>query len=331
MKSKFFGLSAKLALAILAVGTTMTSCYDSENVDIIAPDGEPDPAKYVIVGNVTDGETGEYISGADVQITTPAGEVKTYESNEVGAFVDETFTQGGTYVVTVDADGYKTATRTIYLQEAQAGGVSVGNADFALYGPSADELPVADRAPQAVAPSVAQQVLKADENILSAFAEIGLNSEDLVWGVDENGNPTVSAETTALNNPVGQPLTVTLPYFTGFASDITEASFTKALTDADYWNAAASRDLNRGYGLTNITRTVTFTCGANESISGYSLVITFNVESLSYLSTEGNVWYQIGWVANKTIDSHDNHDSHDSHNGHGTNNGAGGGNNNLGY
>ena len=37
MKSKFFGLSAKLALAVLAVGTTLTSCYDSENGDVNKP------------------------------------------------------------------------------------------------------------------------------------------------------------------------------------------------------------------------------------------------------------------------------------------------------
>ena len=57
MKSRFFGLSAKLALAVLAVGFTFTSCYDSANDGIIVP-GDVDvviPApKYEVTGYVTD-------------------------------------------------------------------------------------------------------------------------------------------------------------------------------------------------------------------------------------------------------------------------------------
>ena len=37
MKSKFFSLNAKLALAVLAVGTMFTGCYDSENGDVNKP------------------------------------------------------------------------------------------------------------------------------------------------------------------------------------------------------------------------------------------------------------------------------------------------------
>ena len=57
MKSKLFGLGAKLALAILAVGTTLTGCYDSENGDVTKPYVAPD-AVYSIVGTVstTDGK-----------------------------------------------------------------------------------------------------------------------------------------------------------------------------------------------------------------------------------------------------------------------------------
>ena len=51
MKSKFFSLNAKLALAVLAVGTMFTGCYDSENGDVnkpyVAPDPEPQTLKRV--------------------------------------------------------------------------------------------------------------------------------------------------------------------------------------------------------------------------------------------------------------------------------------------
>ena len=56
MKSKIFGLGAKLALAFLAVGT-MTSCYDSENGDVTKPYVAPDPV-YKVGGTITDVETG---------------------------------------------------------------------------------------------------------------------------------------------------------------------------------------------------------------------------------------------------------------------------------
>lgn len=57
MKSKFFGLNAKLALAVLAVGTMFTGCYDSENGDVVKPYEPADPVYYV-AGTITDAETG---------------------------------------------------------------------------------------------------------------------------------------------------------------------------------------------------------------------------------------------------------------------------------
>ena len=45
MKSKFFGLNSKLALAVLAVGTMFTACYDSGNGEVVKPK-ELRPAAY---------------------------------------------------------------------------------------------------------------------------------------------------------------------------------------------------------------------------------------------------------------------------------------------
>ena len=65
MKSKFFGLNAKLALAVLAVGTMFTSCYDSENGDVTQPYQAPD-AVYTFTGTVTSQLTGKGVAGATV-------------------------------------------------------------------------------------------------------------------------------------------------------------------------------------------------------------------------------------------------------------------------
>ena len=57
MKNVFSGLGAKLALALLVVGT-MTSCYEKEELNVEKTDDPIDPV-YYIQGNVCDVETGK--------------------------------------------------------------------------------------------------------------------------------------------------------------------------------------------------------------------------------------------------------------------------------
>lgn len=71
MKSKFFGFTAKLAMAILAVGTMFTSCYDSENGDVSKPYKAPD-AVYTFVVTVSNGITGKPVEGATVTADSTA-------------------------------------------------------------------------------------------------------------------------------------------------------------------------------------------------------------------------------------------------------------------
>ena len=80
MKSKFFGLNAKLALAVLAVGTMFTSCYDSENGDVTQPYQAPNPI-YTFTGTVINDVTGAPVEGASVSLTgaATANSVKTDE------------------------------------------------------------------------------------------------------------------------------------------------------------------------------------------------------------------------------------------------------------
>lgn len=91
MKSKLFGLNAKLALAVLAVGTMFASCYDSENGDVTKPYKAPE-AVYTIVGTVTNNVTGAPVAEADISMT--------------GVITGEAVTDAlGTYQIIAKVDG----------------------------------------------------------------------------------------------------------------------------------------------------------------------------------------------------------------------------------
>ena len=99
MKSKIFGLNAKLALAVLAVGTMFTGCYDSENGDVKKPYVAPDPV-YYIAGTVTDLNSGLPLP-ATVAVT---GESASANTDAAGSYRLET-TAGTGKVVTVTVTG----------------------------------------------------------------------------------------------------------------------------------------------------------------------------------------------------------------------------------
>lgn len=113
MKSKFFGFSAKLALAILAVGTTFTSCYDSENGDVTKP-YVPEPAKYVVSGYVTDFVTGEPIVGASISgaVTATTGTTGAYTVSGTAAVNGD---------VTISAEGYMSVVRAVKMETIETG------------------------------------------------------------------------------------------------------------------------------------------------------------------------------------------------------------------
>ncbi len=116
MKSKFFGLSAKLALAVLAVGMTLTSCYDSENGDVSVP-SKPAAPTYAVNGVVTDFKTGEPIEGATVLV---AGETKTTNVNGAYSYQGASPVQGD---ITISAAGYRSVVRTIDMPTVETGAV----------------------------------------------------------------------------------------------------------------------------------------------------------------------------------------------------------------
>lgn len=117
MKSIFSNVSAKLALAVLAVGTMFTSCYDSENGDVTVPTKPAEPT-YTVNGVVTDFRTGEAIEGATVAIAS----VGTETTDATGSY-----TYQGTAPVngqiTISAAGYRDVVRTIKMPTVETGAV----------------------------------------------------------------------------------------------------------------------------------------------------------------------------------------------------------------
>ena len=115
MKSKFFGLNAKLALAVLAVGAMFTGCYDSENGDVTKP-YQPLPASYYVMGTITDAETGETLT--DATVTVNGASVSLTD----GSYSTEA--KVGTNTVTVQHADYNNGelvTRTIDIKAVEDG------------------------------------------------------------------------------------------------------------------------------------------------------------------------------------------------------------------
>ena len=326
MKSIFSSLNAKLALAVLAVGTMFASCYDSENGDVTV-NPKPDPAKYVIAGNLTDAATSAAVSPAttDVRVTIDNAEVTVDEN---GFFVKEDV-GSGSHVVEVIASGYDNAKRTIYLPETAEGGIAYGNADFVLYGPDSKELPdpdYQDDATMAQADELASDPAVVDV-VKTAVESLGLTYEGLVANAD--GTITLTASGEPASKETGNEAEVKLPLFDGFISTIGQDdesfSWTKAITAGQYWNAAAAKALNKNYGLTLKDELPVYKIVKVDrlTIVKYTVQAYFDSEALSFNDKEGIVMYQNATTINVSWESHDSHDGHV--NSHGPNNGAGGG------
>lgn len=318
MKSRFLGFSAKLAFAVLAVGTMFTSCYEKEEIDV-TPGTKPEPAKYVIVGNVTALNTGEAL----VATVTIDGTAVTV--NENGYFEKNDLT-AGSHVVKAVMNNYFDAVKTVYLPETAAGGVCVVSADFALADASSKVVEPDQQVVPATEEQAKEMIAKNAETIIDAFKSAGIegvSEEDLVFD-PETGKATLKVPADA-SAAVGEALTVKLPYFTGFSSSVAPEDdniFTKAVTEGQIWLASASNVLGREYGLNAGTKEVTFSAVAGKSIAAYNVTIVFKNEVYVFNGAEGTVMYQESWKAEPTYESHDSHDSHD---GHGGNPGAGGG------
>ena len=123
MKSKFFGFTAKLAMAILAVGTMFTSCYDSENGDVTKPYVAPDPV-YTISGTVTDALTNQILTSATITVNG------TSATNTDGTYTVKG--KAGENIVVVSATGYEPVTRNVIITALEKGEASTTVVNVAL-------------------------------------------------------------------------------------------------------------------------------------------------------------------------------------------------------
>ena len=321
MKSVFFGYSAKLALALLAVGA-MTSCYEKEEVDK-TPAPTPEPAKYYIQGNVLDVDNGQALNAKVTVDGVAVAVTNGYYRTEVDPDKDIT--------IVADMDNYFTATKTAYLPKTEAGSVSIATVDFALVGLGTQIVTPDD--PNAVnTPATNEQAQKAAEASKNELVEI-FKAANLIEGADDlvievvDGAVIATATKDIANPAVAQDYTFDVPLTSGFSSDITPE--TKALTRGQIWIANAEKTMGMKYGMEPVKKQHTFNAVQGAAISRLIVKAYYQARTLSFNESEGTLIYQEKVVATVTYDDHDAHDGHDwhdAHDSHGfTSPGAGGG------
>ena len=100
MKKSFFGFSAKVAMAVLAVCSfVLTSCYEKSPV-------AKTPTEYHVIGSVYDAVTGDVISGANV--TLDGKSVSSTFNVKLSGYVPSV-------TVTATAEGYMPGARTVTI------------------------------------------------------------------------------------------------------------------------------------------------------------------------------------------------------------------------
>lgn len=123
MKSKMLGRFAKLAFAVLAVGMTMTSCYDGDVENVPAPVG---PSSYEVYGTVSDVDTHSGIEGATVKV----GSLSATTDKDGKYSVTSTSPINGT--VSATAEGYFSYTSATSVDMTAATGATKVKVDIEL-------------------------------------------------------------------------------------------------------------------------------------------------------------------------------------------------------
>lgn len=307
MKSKFFGINAKMALAALAVCGLFTSCYEKEELDapVLA-----DPI-YVITGNLVSASTGQAVNG-----TVSIGTETVTTTN---GYFEKKMSKGGSFAITVDIAGYLSATRTVYLATVGKGETSAANADINLFDASTQVVvPEQDETATEEQAEAAKEALKT--GVASIFAGIeGVDVSKITTVVNPDGTTTVTVPTTISKS--SEPVKVTYNAIEGFTSTVTLAD-TKALTPGQIWLASAEKLLSKKFGYSLAKRTTTLSVQAGYSITGFKVIYDMLNRALTFNGKAGVVTYQDGL---KVIPVYESHDTHNSHDIHGGNPGAGGG------
>jgi hypothetical protein len=310
MKSKVFGYSAKLALAVLAVfGTMFTSCYEKDEIDTTTVA----PAAYYVVGSISDGSNGQPLTTAIVKVDGTAVTLTN------GAFMLQV-TASGAHTVAVTADGYYDVTKTVYCVAVADGQTSVAVADIALFTPDSQvTAPTETTIPSAN--DITDEIQATVENdFIPETAPTG-TTMGTSTSVVTDGTIVITIPLT-LSTATVDPIEVSYTYNEGFA--FTETPTTRAVTDLEQFIANVANELNKSYGLTKVTKTTTLYEGGS-SIYGYNVIYTINLQEYIFVINGANWGGTATWQSSvRVVPLVDTHDSHDTHGGS-TNAGGGSG------
>ncbi len=354
MKSKFFGINAKIALAALAVCGMFTSCYEKEDVDVTTL---PDP-EYFISCNITDASTGQAMTTATVTLDGSPIDVTTKKKVDYKA-------EG--YTLKVSATGYYEVTRQVYLSTVAGGQTSIATVNVALVSVGTVTIPpvvspddpstdIDETEAGKIADEVGKTVTPSDKTIDDMLTGATATAEEKkeLDKTKELAGTITFGETTATAQADGSILAVTpvafatpvkdaaiyIPYFQNdgceIAGDVKEATAptTRAIGDvapADIkaaFLANAAKALKRNAGFTQKIGYAKINVLEGFSILGYNIKGKMVSKKLTFLISgkyyAGIVTYQESVMIFPRYYNHNTHDSHDSH---GFNPNAGGGSN----
>ena len=311
MKKSLFGLSAKVAMAVLAVCSfVLTSCYEKQ-----APSPKADPVYYV-VGTVYDATTSEAIS-ATVTVNSNAVTVSG------GSFITKV-NGAGAVTVTAEAEGYISVSRTVQVVPADYNQISVTTADIAMV-PEGVELPEAGIVP---ANMTAEELI---ENFGfpkgTEVDEDGLIHVAHVLDIETHDGHVMSH--TKL------PYEVKDVYFEGYISDFKSndpvVNQIMVIAGNGYLNSGLAGAEFADFGTKELKETVNKegNCLLNVTVchdfSQWILTYVFDgvVYTANCVKAESTTVVP-NYDTHDSHDSHDNHGGNDSHDGHDGHNGHGG-------
>lgn len=335
MKSNFLGLSAKLALAVLAVGSMFTSCYEEKGIDVTPVDPLP-AAEYSIVGSIYSATTNEAISVASSEITATSG---TIAQPTPSSFKITGLTADAVVTITVNKAGFFTATRTVSVAKVADGTTCVVNANVALTGVNdVAVVPPTEGEGSEGSPVAGDETLNNKVKDQLAGFGLPLDSRMPAPTFDKDGNAIAYAleDQTLDADPVAKYVDVTYNRVVDsfVIQDVTVGAVTRAISDVDattlaYLARCVSAQTKLPYAGSKFKTektTVKLWKKANLAVKALSIKTILNLKSLTFIF-DGKT-YVVNFMTAKQSSIgfvYDNHDSHDYHDIHGESSNAGGG------
>ena len=311
MKKSFFGFTAKVAMAVLAVCSfVLTSCYEKP-----APTPVEEPVYYV-VGTVYDATTSVAIADAKVTVNGSAVTV----SN--GSFTSK-LSGPGAVAVAAEAEGYVAVSRTVQVVAVGNNQTSVTTADLAMV-PVVVEVPVPETG-----------LLEGTLTLEDLIADFGFpeNTE-----IEEDGTIMV-CEDFQIETHLGHDAHIaehwTKPYLakwdvysgyiTNFKNDDAVVVNVIDIASNQYMQTAkAGKDFA---DFIVDVKEEELNPNGSKCLMGYHVCHMFEQHLLSYIYDgvhyEANLVKAVKTVMTEewdVVDSHDTHDSHDSHDAHNSHN-----------